>query len=110
MEKINFDKFLANESIHVSLNDFIINIILTIILSQILAYIYNKYSKSFSDRKIISSNFIYIATTTMIIITIVKSSLALSLGLVGALSIVRFRTAIKDPEELSFCLYQSQLG
>ena len=36
------------------------------------------------------------------VITIVKSSLALSLGLVGALSIVRFRAAIKDPEELVY--------
>ena len=40
--------------------------------------------------------------TTTIVITIVKSSLALSLGLVGALSIVRFRTPIKEPEELVF--------
>jgi uncharacterized membrane protein YhiD involved in acid resistance len=39
--------------------------------------------------------------TTMLVITIVKSSLALSLGLVGALSIVRFRAAIKEPEELA---------
>ena len=46
MDKLSFDKFLANESIHVSLYDFIINIILTIILSQLLAYIYNKYSKA----------------------------------------------------------------
>ena len=38
----------------------------------------------------------------MLIITIIKSSIALSLGLVGALSIVRFRSAIKDPEELTF--------
>ena len=36
------------------------------------------------------------------VITIVKSSLALSLGLVGALSIVRFRAAIKEPEELVY--------
>ena len=40
--------------------------------------------------------------TTTIVITIVKSSLALSLGLVGALSIVRFRAAIKEPEELVY--------
>jgi hypothetical protein len=38
----------------------------------------------------------------MLVISIVKSSLALSLGLVGALSIVRFRAAIKEPEELSY--------
>tara|TARA_B100000886_G_C20407694_1_gene485582 strand:- start:48 stop:551 length:504 start_codon:yes stop_codon:yes gene_type:complete len=48
--------------------------------------------------------------TTMLIITIVKSSLALSLGLVGALSIVRFRTAIKEPEELSYAFLSIAIG
>ena len=48
--------------------------------------------------------------TTMLIITIVKSSLALSLGLVGALSIVRFRTAIKEPEELSYAFLCIAIG
>ena len=40
--------------------------------------------------------------TTYIVIMVVKNSLALSLGLVGALSIVRFRAAIKEPEELVY--------
>ena len=46
----------------------------------------------------------------MIIITIVKSSLALSLGLVGALSIVRFRAAIKEPEELTYLFLNIAIG
>ena len=48
--------------------------------------------------------------TTMLIITIVKSSLSLSLGLVGALSIVRFRAAIKEPEELSYLFLAIAIG
>jgi hypothetical protein len=43
-----------------------------------------------------------VSLTTMLIITLVGSSVALSLGLVGALSIVRYRAAIKEPEELSY--------
>ena len=43
-----------------------------------------------------------ILLTTVLVISIVKSSLSLSLGLVGALSIVRFRTPIKEPEELAY--------
>ena len=43
-----------------------------------------------------------VALTTFLVISVVKTSLALSLGLVGALSIVRFRTPIKDPEELAY--------
>jgi len=47
---------------------------------------------------------------TLLVISVVKSSLALSLGLVGALSIVRFRTAIKDPEELMFLFFAISIG
>jgi uncharacterized membrane protein YhiD involved in acid resistance len=57
-----------------------------------------------------AKNFVLIATTTMMIITIVKSSLALSLGLVGALSIVRFRAAIKEPEELAYLFLTIAIG
>jgi uncharacterized membrane protein YhiD involved in acid resistance len=46
----------------------------------------------------------------MLIISIVKSSLALSLGLVGALSIVRFRAAIKEPEELAYLFFAIAIG
>jgi uncharacterized membrane protein YhiD involved in acid resistance len=55
-------------------------------------------------------NFILIGMTTMLIISIVKASLALSLGLVGALSIVRFRAAIKEPEELSYLFLTIGIG
>jgi uncharacterized membrane protein YhiD involved in acid resistance len=46
----------------------------------------------------------------MFIISVVKSSLALSLGLVGALSIVRFRSAIKEPEELTYLFLTIAIG
>ena len=48
--------------------------------------------------------------TIMVVITVVKSSLALSLGLVGALSIVRYRTAIKEPEELAYTFLTIAIG
>jgi uncharacterized membrane protein YhiD involved in acid resistance len=48
--------------------------------------------------------------TTILIISVIKSSLALSLGLVGALSIVRFRAAIKDPEELVYLFFCIAIG
>jgi hypothetical protein len=46
----------------------------------------------------------------VLIISVVKSSLALSLGLVGALSIVRFRTPIKEPEELAYLFLSIAMG
>jgi hypothetical protein len=44
------------------------------------------------------------------VIAVVQSSLALSLGLVGALSIIRFRTPIKEPEELAYLFLAIGLG
>ena len=108
--KMSLESFIANQNIQVTIIDFIINLTITAVLSGLLAYTYTKIAKGFSDKGITSNNFIYVAMTTMLIITIVKSSLALSLGLVGALSIVRFRTAIKDPEELSYLFLSIGIG
>tara|TARA_B100000035_G_C20888658_1_gene503935 strand:- start:149 stop:820 length:672 start_codon:yes stop_codon:yes gene_type:complete len=95
---------------HIEPDQFIYNSIFTIFGNIILGYLYVKFGNSFSDRKVLAKNFVIISLTTMVIITIVKSSLALSLGLVGALSIVRFRTAIKEPEELSYLFVSIAIG
>ena len=98
----SFEDFLTDASVSIPILSFILNLIYTGIFSLIIRYLYIQYGNSVSNRKIFSENFILISMTTMLIITIVKSSLALSLGLVGALSIVRFRAAIKEPEELAY--------
>jgi len=51
-----------------------------------------------------------LSTVVFLVIVVVKSSLALSLGLVGALSIVRFRTPIKEPEELVYLFLAISIG
>ncbi len=89
---------------------FLIQLIMTVILSLLIGYFYIKYGNSLSNRKALSRVLVLVSLTTMIIITIVKGSLALSLGLVGALSIVRFRTAIKEPEELAYFFIVISIG
>ena len=96
-ESKGFSQFLATQSVNIPIDDFVINLVLTAILAYLLGLLYVRYGKSISNRKLFSRNILLIALTTMVIITIVKSSLALSLGLVGALSIVRFSAAIKEP-------------
>jgi uncharacterized membrane protein YhiD involved in acid resistance len=71
---------------------------------------YIHFGQSLSNRRVFSRNFILLALTVMLIITIVKSSLALSLGLVGALSIVRYRAPIKEPEELGYLFLAITIG
>ena len=109
MDKINLD-FFANQTIQIDLSNFVINLITAIILSFLVQQTYNKTAKTLSNVQNFSKNFVILGLTTAIIITIVKSSLALSLGLVGALSIVRFRAAIKEPEELVFLFLIISVG
>src|SRR3972149_2345396 len=102
--------FLSNQNIQIPILNFLVNLILAAILGYILSLIYTKYGKSLSNRQTFARNFVLITVTTMLIISIVKSSLALSLGLVGALSIVRFRAAIKEPEELAYLFLSIAVG
>ena len=84
--------------------------ILGLIFSLLLGYQYQKFSFSMSDRRGFSGSVVLLMIGIIGVIMVVKSSLALSLGLVGALSIVRFRTAIKEPEQLMFYFLTIAIG
>jgi hypothetical protein len=105
-----FNQFLSESNTTIPIFDFLINIILCYTFAYFLKILYIKFGSSLSNRNEFSKIFTLLALVTMLIITIVKSSLALSLGLVGALSIVRFRSAIKEPEELTFLFFCIAIG
>ncbi len=79
-------------------------------LGYLLKFVFERFSHVQGNKSVMGRNLILVTMTTTVIISIVKSSLALSLGLVGALSIVRFRTAIKEPEELAYLFISIALG
>jgi hypothetical protein len=93
-----------------SLPGFLVHLAIAALLAFLLGRAYMRFAASPSNRRAFAGNFVLLAVTTALIISIVKSSLALSLGLVGALSIVRFRAAIKEPEELVFLFIAIGIG
>ncbi len=108
---MNIQDLLLDYNLQVlDLSNFILNALLAALLSWILSIYYRRFGQSVSNRLQFSNNFMLLALSTMLIIYIVKSSIALSLGLVGALSIVRFRAAIKEPEELTFLFLVIGIG
>lgn len=100
----------ASQSSTFEIDVFVINLILAVITSFILSRVYVYWGGSLSNRRKFAANFILVTVTTTFIILVVRSSVALSLGLVGALSIIRFRAAIKDPEELAYLFFAISLG
>lgn len=81
-----------------------IGLLLLICYTLLFQFLFRKYAMVASNRTLFASNFLLFSVAIYLIITTIKSSLALSLGLVGALSIIRFRTAIKEPEQIIFLL------
>ncbi len=107
----NIDELLniPNQSF-INIYDLIVNILLAALVCYVLSLFYQRYSSTLNNRNYLSKNFILLGVTATLVISIIKSSLALSLGLVGALSIVRFRAAIKEPEELAYLFLVIGIG
>jgi hypothetical protein len=81
-----------------------------VLMSFIIRDLYIKRSFSLTGKMHIGSIIPILSAVVFLVIVVVKSSLALSLGLVGALSIVRFRTPIKEPEELVYLFLAIAIG
>lgn len=108
---MKFEDLLSDYNLEpADLSQFLVNALLAALLTWLVSEFYKRYGRTVSNRSQFSSNFIMLALATMLIIYIVKSSVALSLGLVGALSIVRFRAAIKEPEELTYLFLVIGIG
>ena len=105
------DQFLElTQPSPLSITTLVINLLLGAMFAHILSWHYIRFGKTYSNRAEMAQVFPLVIMATLLIISVVKSSLALSLGLVGALSIVRFRTPIKEPEELSYLLFAIAMG
>ena len=101
--------FLENIA-HISLLDMLLALILAFLLGLFLFFIYKQsysgvmYSASFGV------TLIALALITTLLMMTVMSNVVLSLGMVGALSIVRFRTAIKEPMDIAFLFWAIAIG
>lgn len=93
-----------------SLTELLINLAIGVALALALRWHFLRFGATLSNRDELGNVIPFVSLTTILIITVVKSSLALSLGLVGALSIVRFRTPIKEPEELAYLFIAIAIG
>jgi hypothetical protein len=109
----NYEKILQYfnfEPQEIDINLFLLNAAMTIVMAIILELTYRRCANTLSNKSQFAYNFVMLSLITMLIITLVGSSVALSLGLVGALSIVRYRAAIKEPEELTYLFLAIAIG
>lgn len=96
--------------IDIPLLELLRNMSVGLVMAVVWALVISKSTRLVVDHNQYLPMFLLLVPSMILIITIIKSSIALSLGLVGALSIVRFRTPIKEPEELLYIFVAIAVG
>ena len=101
--------FLENVS-SISVLDMALTLLLSFGIGLFIFLIYQKTYRGVMYSAGFGTTLIALTMMTAIVILAVTSNVVLSLGMVGALSIVRFRTAIKDPLDIAFLFWSIGAG
>lgn len=110
MSKKELLSYLMESNVNMPVIQIILSMSIALLLSIFVYWVYKKtytgvmYSKNFNITIIMTS------VVTSMVMMVIGSNLALSLGMVGALSIIRFRTAIKDPKDIGFLFWGIGIG
>lgn len=88
----------------------ILSLLFTFIISLFIFYIYRKTFRGVLYTRNFNVGLVLTALVTAMIIIPISSNITLSLGMIGALSIVRFRAAIKDPTDIIFTFWAIAVG
>lgn len=94
----------------ISIGDMLLSLVTAFIIGLLIVWIYKKTYNGVVYSKNYALSIILLGMVTALIIRTINSNLALSLGMVGALSIVRFRTAVKEPTDTVFMFWAISAG
>ena len=89
----------------ISMGDVLVSITLSFLLSLFIVFIYRSTYAGVNFSSSFAGCLMMISMVTTLVILVISSNVVLSLGMVGALSIVRFRTAIKEPLDIAFLFW-----
>lgn len=102
--------YLVTNTGALTLEDILLNFLIAGVISAViyLSYLISHSGAAYSARFNVSLVMLTLVTT--LVMNVIGNNIALSLGMVGALSIVRFRTAIKDPRDTAYIFWGIAVG
>ena len=107
------DKFISGFSLstqNLTLPNVLISLAIAFVLGFVIYFIYKKTYRGVLYSHSFNLSLIMLSMVTTLVIMCISSAPALSLGMVGALSIVRFRTAVKDPMDTVYMFWAIAVG
>ncbi len=109
MQDLIFESLLAN-SATITIFDVFFNILLSLCLGLLITLVYKLTYKGYAYSVSFVNTLIIITMVTTIVIMVIGNNLARAFGLVGAMSIIRFRTAVKDSLDIAFVFFSLAAG
>ncbi|MDE6214069.1 MAG: DUF4956 domain-containing protein [Lachnospiraceae bacterium] len=97
-------------SVNIQAAEIIVCMLVTVLIAVYIFAIYRVMTRASFYNRNFNLSLIALAVITAAVILTIQSNIVISLGMVGALSIVRFRTAIKDPMDLVFLFWSISVG
>jgi len=101
---------LSNFTGTISVGDMVLSLLVAFVIGIYIIYVYRKTYTGVVYSKAFSLCILMLSMITAMIIRTISSNISLSLGMVGALSIVRFRTAVKEPVDTGFMFWGITAG
>lgn len=102
--------FLSQFNSDISTTSVITSLLIAALISVYIFFVYRTVCRKAFYSKSFAISLPVVAMITASIIIAIQSNAVISLGMVGALSIVRFRTAVKDPMDLAFLFWAISVG
>ena len=110
MNKSELFSYLTKNVSSYTVGQMVINLLVIFVLSLAIFAVYKLTTKRVNYYSNFAIVLVLTSVVTGIIMMIIESNLALSLGMVGALSIIRFRSAIKDPVDTGYIFWSVAVG
>ena len=110
MNKFEVFSMLAGGAESIAFSTAMTNLAVTTLIALFIWLIYKLTYSGVAYNRAFGMSIVMTAMVTAIIMMVIQSNLALSLGMVGALSIIRFRSAVKDPRDISYIFWSVAIG
>ena len=110
MSKRQILEYLLESNASVSVTQVCLSLAMAVVLGMLLYFVYRKTYRGTVYSKDFNLTLLLVAIITTLVMQAIGSNLALSLGMVGSLSIIRFRTAVKEPRDIAFLFWAIAIG
>ena len=110
MSKRQILEYLLESNTSISLTQVCLSLAMAVVLGMLLYFVYRKTYRGTVYSKDFNLTLLLVAIITTLVMQAIGSNLALSLGMVGSLSIIRFRTAVKEPRDIAFLFWAIAIG